>query len=140
MTHDLSICSALSHAALPDQLLASRGATTLGGSSAFWAEFEDFIPDPKAPLQNEIDRLARSRLWSPLFTRKMRRKALAAEIAPYRSSPKTLEGWQQLCVEIGVTMPCCLPPSIKKCKKVTLLDHAYYMYHELSHLAIFSPD
>jgi hypothetical protein len=88
----------------------------------FWLHHEHngFTPNSRAPVHEEIRRLADSRGWSHSTMMKRREEALAAEITLHDDGKDRLERWQQLCVEVGAAGPHDVPRSMSGCKKVSL--------------------
>jgi hypothetical protein len=100
------------------------GSVAIAG---FWLHYEHsgFSPDPKASVQDEIQRLADSKGWSHKTMMKRRNEALAAEIALHDNGKTQLDRWQQLCVEVGVAEVGKIPKSISACKRVCFEDRGF---------------
>ena len=79
-------------------------------------------PNASASLEDEFALLAIDHNWVPR-TKKYRteqQKFLVSEYnrhLGYVEVANKLDGWQKLCLEVGIETP---PPSITQCKKVTL--------------------
>jgi hypothetical protein len=89
-------------------------------TSSFFAQYPNFVPNPRAPLRSEIDRLAIQEGWHARGKRVGRIAAYSAELALQCSGKSGLESWQALCVDTGVARIDGVPTSIKRCKKVCM--------------------
>lgn len=90
-------------------------------ASEFWKKFcsEDFRPDPRASLQEELNRLGKRMGWNAQEKRQHRSAALQAEVALHSRGSDALESWQALCIDVGVAEASYPPPSITRCRKVS---------------------
>ncbi|QDS68581.1 hypothetical protein FKW77_000608 [Venturia effusa] len=103
------------------QAFEQQGETQLPGQSHaqsyFWRFAADgFVPNHNASFKDEFSRLAKLMGWSEktLEYGQHRLSAIQAEFdANYGSSDK-LQGWQNLCRDVGIAPT---PTSIKKCRK-----------------------
>ena len=80
-----------------------------------------FIPDPTASVLTEFKRLAKLRGWKEGSKQYRRHKSqcFAGEFEThYGNKTERLEGWQNLCYEVGIDPA---PPSVTQCKKASIL-------------------
>jgi hypothetical protein len=91
-------------------------ASPLPNVSSFWRKFPDFTPDPTAPLQSEIRRLAHQKGWNSEKKSRYQAEAVVAEISFQHNDLSDLEQWQMLCKEVGIADELV---SITQCKKVS---------------------
>lgn len=90
-------------------------------AQSYFSKFaaDGFVPNPNASFKNEFSRLATLMGWSVDSLEYGRNRLLAIQEefnANYGSSDK-LQGWQELCRDVGIVP---IPTSIKQCKKVCL--------------------
>ena len=97
------------------------GKTTM---SNFFLAFAGFVPNPRAPVDDEFNRLANFMQWKSKNSKhksntywKMRGQCLLQECNAQFGSDSKLATWQDLCIELGVEP---VPNSIKQCKLVRL--------------------
>jgi len=86
--------------------------------STFFGSFEGFEPNPTALLAEEFSRLAVERQWKPgtkTYTKNQRRCFIEEFETQWGTETSSLEVWQALSAEIGITP---IPSSITQCKKV----------------------
>jgi len=88
----------------------------------YFNRFREFEPDPRRPLDEEFQRLARFQGWARKSKQyvKERRHFLLAEFDQHLGTverSRKLDDWQALCTELGI-LP--VHQSIRQCKKVEL--------------------
>jgi len=95
--------------------VTAPGPPTLDNS--FFARFvpEGFTRNTNASFKEEFNQLGRHMGWSHAELRDNRALAATQEIEVYYGSSVKLQGWQQLCEDVGITP---IPTSVKTCKKV----------------------
>lgn len=96
------------------------------GRNAYFDGFmaQRFVPDPTSAFTSEFDRLATHMQWtkgSKAYT-KQRAEAVAEELNSQYGHTSKLEGWQELCSDVGISP---VPPSIRQCKKVCTRPSAF---------------
>lgn len=108
------------------QKLEQQGGTRLPHSTknkiqsqSYFSKFaaDGFVSNPNASFKNEFSRLAKDMGWSDNTLEYGHHQLLAYQAefnANYGSSDK-LQGWQDLCRDVGIAP---VPTSIKQCKKV----------------------
>lgn len=99
---------------------SSNHCTTTGTNMSYFANFENFAPDPTAGLQVEFARLAIDQGWGRKSKKRKEewRRACENEFETHFGAVFTggrLLAWQSLCEELGVDPT---PGSITQCKKV----------------------
>jgi hypothetical protein len=74
-----------------------------------------FAADPTSTFEDEFRRLSKHMGWGGKAQARNRNKALQGEIKVIYGDATKLQGWQSLCVDVGISPP---PQSITKCKAV----------------------
>lgn len=95
--------------------------------NAYFNRFPGFEPDPRRPLDEEFQRLAKFQRWAKKSKRYASERGhfLLAEFDQHLGVTERstkLEDWQALCRELRVTP---VPESIRQCKKVNLSIYLY---------------
>lgn len=124
------------------QALEQQGGTRLPHSTqnhvqsqSYFSRFaaDGFVPNPNASFKNEFSRLAKDMGWSDNTLEYGHHRLLAyqAEFNVNYGSSDKLQGWQDLCRDVGITP---IPTSIKQCKKVSVCPDVAPMESELTDL------
>ncbi|GBE79462.1 hypothetical protein SCP_0206620 [Sparassis crispa] len=84
---------------------------------AYWDSYPNFDHNARAPLRTEFERLATQRGWRA-GSRRYRNEwaqCCVTEFGRHYGHHDRLDGWQALCVEVGIRD---VPTSITACKKI----------------------
>ncbi|KAF2658511.1 hypothetical protein K491DRAFT_756030 [Lophiostoma macrostomum CBS 122681] len=115
--------------------------------NAFTARYPGFQPDDTETLAQTFKRLSVYNNWPKKGKKQSQRRThfYAAEFAAHYGTDGTkLEGWQKLCIDVGIEDP---PQSITKCKKalkkrlvnlVNLMEHCRDPTIEVKHFKSFA--
>ena len=101
----------------------------------FFSRFQGFEQRPQAGVLKEFKRLCAFIRWQPnsRHYHTMKRECLAKQLALcFNDDASKLENWQQLCVELYIDPA---PPSITKCKKVSIHIDLLYLSIDDSRLS-----